>query len=134
MKYFDKNMIWPHGHCCHFALSTLLETWLKEPVVLDKCSKTMISPKIPKYPNVIFDTKNKIISILDIIWYSSTHFNMCLENGFFKAGFQQSAKGKTTALTVRSYHVLSKSSVYDSICYQHSDFQAPTPFVFPTSN
>ena len=25
-------MIWPHGQCGHFALSTLLETWLKDAV------------------------------------------------------------------------------------------------------
>ena len=31
--------------------------------------------------------------------------NICLKNGFFESCFQQSAKDKMTALTVRSYHV-----------------------------
>ncbi len=35
-------------------------------------------------------------------------FSVCLKSGFFTTCFQQSANGKMTALTVRSYHAFVK--------------------------
>ena len=37
-------------------------------------------------------------------------FSGCLNNGFFKSRFQQSAKDRMTASTVESYHVFVKLS------------------------
>ena len=56
------------------------------------------------------DTSLILVSIV-IFWHFCTFgdvcFDICLKHGFFKSCFQQSAEGKMTALTVRSYHVLS---------------------------
>ena len=49
------------------------------------------------------------LTFMDFGIFGDTIFcNVDLKNGFFKSCFQQSAKGKMTALTVRSYHVFVK--------------------------
>ena len=58
-RFFDTHMIWPHGQCGHLALSTLLETWLKDTAFETNVNNQIIWPKIPKSKNVNFDTTIK---------------------------------------------------------------------------
>ena len=43
-------------------------------------------------------------------WWYNFFVNVCLENGFFRSRFQQSAKCKMTAQTMRTNNVLSENS------------------------
>ena len=51
-------------------------------------------------------------------------FDIYLKNWFFESCFQQSAKAKMTALTVRSYHVFVKLCILD--CILPSKLQSST--------
>ena len=54
--------------------------------------------------------------------------NVCLKNEFFKTCFRQSAKCKMTAQTRRNLPLI-KTKLYNWICHENLDFQAPPPFV-----
>ena len=89
--------------------------------------------RISKYDILsVLGVKFEMLEV-EIVW-DVICFNACLKNGFFESCFQQSAKGKMTALTVRSYHIFAKIYCDDCICNQKLDFQAPPPFEFSLSN
>ena len=69
----------PPVQCGHFALSTLSETWLKEPVV-EKNVKKNNHPQFKNPKMLNLTPTSNILSLLDIILSSLTHFDIALYN------------------------------------------------------
>ena len=86
---------------------------------------------ISKYATIVVFGVNTYMFGFSFFFGDIIVFKVCVKNGSFKSCFQPSAKGKMTALTVRSYHAFVKIFRYDCICNQNLDVQAPTLFSFP---
>ena len=65
-----ENIMFSTGLCSHFALGTLLETWLKEPLF----RPTYPTSKNPKVSNL--RPEPRIVSTWDIILHSLIHFDI----------------------------------------------------------
>ena len=72
---FDKHMIWPHGQCGHFALSTLLETWLKDVAFEINIKQKWYHKKYPNPKMSMLTPKTKNVSYLDMILHRLTNFD-----------------------------------------------------------
>ena len=65
---------------------------------------------VSKYNTMlVFDVNFDIFGFGYLWWYNFS--DVCLKYGFFKSCFQQSAKGKMTAQTLRKQHIFSTNSI-----------------------